>query len=58
MENPVPDWLKSLPCAIDDDPTSPQYGWLYIPHADGQWVTAAKLDPFSMKIIEYWRKEQ
>lgn len=43
--------LELLPCAIRD-------GMLYIPHADGNWVSAAKLQPFSLKIIEYWRAEQ
>lgn len=27
--------------------------WLLIPHADGQYVTAAKLQPFSMAILQY-----
>lgn len=30
------------------------YGnWLLIPHADGQYVTAAKLEPFSMSILRH-----
>ncbi len=43
--------LELLPCAIRD-------GMLYIPHADGNWVSAAKLQPFSLKIIECWRAEK
>lgn len=43
--------LELLPCAIRD-------GMLYIPHADGNWVSAAKLQPFSLAIIEHWRAEQ
>lgn len=44
--------MREVPCAVRDD------GWLHIPHADGQWVTAAKLQPFSLAIIEHWRKEK
>lgn len=43
--------LEFLPCAIRD-------GMLYIPHADGNWVSAARLQPFSLAIIECWRAEQ
>lgn len=43
--------LELLPCAIRD-------GMLYIPHADGNWVSAAKLQPFSLAIIKCWREEQ
>lgn len=44
------DGMQSLPCAVMGD-------WLYIPHADGNWVSAAKLQPFSLGIIRYWRAE-
>lgn len=43
--------MQSLPCAVMDD-------WLYVPHADGNWVSAAKLQPFSLEVIRYWRAEQ
>lgn len=42
--------LEFLPCAIRD-------GMLYIPHADGNWVSAAKLQSFSLEIIKHWRAE-
>lgn len=29
------------------------YGWLYARHADGQWVTIAKLDGFSISMIQH-----
>lgn len=47
--NPLFPELSPLPCALSKE------GWVYIPHADGNWVSAAKLGPFSMKIIEHWR---
>ena len=31
-------------CAIQLDPSSNDYGWLYIKGADGQWVTHRKVD--------------
>ncbi len=31
--------------------SGPYQGWVLIKHADGQWVTAAKLDEFSMGIL-------
>lgn len=43
--------LELLPCATRD-------GWIYIPHADGKWVTAAKLEPFSLAVIDCWKAEQ
>lgn len=49
---PLIEGQRLVPCAVNAD------GWLFIPHADGQWVTAAKLQPFSLKIIEYWAAEQ
>lgn len=52
---PLSDGLMHVPCALQLDHASRQYGWLFIPHADGQWVTAAKLDEFSLQIIAYWR---
>jgi hypothetical protein len=36
--------MLNVPCKVRD-------GWLYIPHADGNWVTAAKLVPFSLAIL-------
>jgi hypothetical protein len=50
----LPEGMRSLPCAVQIDPLHPQHGWLFIPHVDGQWVTAFKLAPFSQKVIEYW----
>lgn len=38
-----------MPCAFQST------GWLCIPHVDGQWVTAAKLEPFSLAILKHWR---
>lgn len=55
--NPIPDWMVALPCAMVKDRSSARGAWLYIPHADGQWVSAAKLDEFSLAIIDAWRKE-
>jgi hypothetical protein len=48
--------LVPVPCALQWDRESNQYGWLFIPHADGQWVTAARLGDFSLHIIAHWRK--
>lgn len=50
------DGMALVHCAVMIDQSSPQAGWLFIPHCDGKWVTAAKLDPFSQKIIECWRQ--
>jgi hypothetical protein len=33
------------------DMDGPYKGWVSVRHADGQWVTAAKLEPFSMAIL-------
>lgn len=46
--------MVAVPCAVQRDPSHPQYGWLFIPHADGQWVSAAKLADFSQRILDYW----
>jgi hypothetical protein len=46
--------MQAVPCAVQLDPAHPQHGWLFIPHVDGQWVSAFKLVPFSQKIIEHW----
>ena len=43
------------------DPGRKDYGWLYALHADGKWVTIAKLDGFSIAMIQHqanavWRR--
>ena len=57
---PTPPLLPGMvlvPCSVMRDQGShPQNGWLFVPHADGKWVTAAKLDAFSERIIDYWLK--
>jgi hypothetical protein len=50
--------LTSVPCAVGMDERDRYHGWLFIPHADGQWVTATRLDPFSLKIIEHWKAKE
>jgi hypothetical protein len=49
----IPDYegLQPVPCALSAG------GWLHIPHADGKWVTAAQLHPFSLEVIRHWRAE-
>ncbi len=42
--------MQLVPCSVSSD------GWLYIPHADGKWVSATKLQPFSQKVIEHWQE--
>ena len=45
------DGLRYIMCKVG---FGEHYGrWLLIPHADGQYVTAAKLEPFSMSILEH-----
>jgi cob(I)alamin adenosyltransferase len=51
------DGMVKVPCAVMMNPASRQNGWLFIPHADGNWVSLCKLDAFSGKIIEYWLAE-
>lgn len=50
--------LTGVPCAVGMDKNERFYGWLFAPHVDGQWVTAAKLDHFSMAMIEHWMAAQ
>lgn len=57
-ETVLQDGMVAVPCAVQMDPAHPQRGWLFIPHVDGQWVSAARLDVFSRKIIEYWLAAQ
>ena len=38
--------MLNVPCKVRGE-------WLYIPHADGNWVTAAKLVPFSLAILAH-----
>jgi len=43
------------------DSARSDYGWLYARHADGQWVTIAKLDGFSIAMIQaeanaFWQR--
>ena len=34
--------------AVDDNPASRQFGWLFAKHPDGQWVTLADLKPLNL----------
>ena len=45
--------LKLSPdLAVELDPASRQFGWLFVKHADGQWVTLADLKPIAKEIVE------
>ena len=38
--------LKLAPdLAVEDDPNSRYYGWLFAKHPDGQWVSLADMKP-------------
>lgn len=53
----IPPGAVRVPCAVMLDSEHPQDHWLFIPHADGQWVSLCRLDPFSSGIIENWLAE-
>lgn len=36
--------------AVQTDRESPQFGWLFAKHPDGQWVTVADLKPLVPEI--------
>jgi len=48
---------QNVPCAVCFEDGHPQRGWLFIPHADGKWVSLCKLPQFSEQIIRYWLAE-
>jgi len=62
---PAAEWVPELPngawqqvpCAVCFEVDHPQHGWLFIPHADGKWVSLCKLPQFSEQVIRYWLKE-
>ena len=49
--------LIYIPCAVQVDPSNPNFGWIYVPHVDGQWVSLTKLDKFSFLIIQEYLKK-
>jgi len=53
---PLVGGLVHVPCSVQLNLADRFPGWLFVPHVDNEWVSAVKLDDFSLKVIETWLK--
>lgn len=52
------DKITLMPCGICLDKNDPHYGWIYLPHANGKWVSSATLSSYIIKMVEEWNSTQ
>jgi hypothetical protein len=53
----LPEDFTLVPCAICLEKSHPQYGWVFVPHADNKWSSAATLGDFNMKTVTNWHNK-